>query len=193
MNNIESRSQRENYFDHQTIRDILTPEQCEQVIEFSRIRKCEPTVYVDKDSRIVRNSDVWWLPENDETRWLFELIHDEVRKLNDDYYYFDLDENTRMPFQLTYYKARQFYGWHNDIGKGSLSRRKLTVSVQLTDPSTYVGNNLQFHGHEDTLEIAPRDRGAMTVFPSFRSHCVTKAVWGDRWSLVGWIEGPPFR
>ena len=42
-------------------------------------------------------------------------------------------------------------------------------------------------------EIAPRTRGWIHIFPSFLHHQAHTVMKGTRFSLVGWIAGPPFK
>jgi PKHD-type hydroxylase len=70
-------------------------------------------------------------------------------------------------------------------------RRKLSRSLQLTDPSTYEGGTLEFLTGTRP-QIAPRDRGALIAFPSFGVHRVAPVTAGTRKSLVIWVTGPQF-
>jgi len=81
----------------------------------------------------IRRSQVSWLDNNPTTNWLFEKLGQAVSQLNSDYFRFDLTgfgEN----LQLTNYDQSEngMYGWHQDYG--SKISRKLSLSVQLTDP-----------------------------------------------------------
>lgn len=76
--------------------------------------------------------------------------------------------------------------------------RKLSVTINLTDPNTYEGGNLKFDlGNHNTdkfheAEIA-RKQGSVVVFPSYLEHCVTPVTKGTRYSLVLWCSGRPFK
>ncbi|NEV65100.1 2OG-Fe(II) oxygenase [Thiorhodococcus minor] len=185
--------ERSDYFDHRTLHQVLDADACRQVIELVDAGAGDRTAYVDPQGKVTRHADVWWLPPEGDARAVIERLVALVRQVNEDYFFFDLDDIQEADFQLTRYGPGHFYGWHTDVGKDHLSRRKLSVVVQLSDPGSYVGCNLQFHGHEQQIEQAARAQGSVTIFPSFRSHAVSKLIWGERWSLVGWIEGPPFR
>ena len=77
--------------------------------------------------------------------------------------------------------------------------RKLSVTVNLTDPKNYKGGNLKFdfgpHSRDKRYytckEIRPR--GSIIVFPSFVNHMVTPVTKGTRYSLVMWNCGRMFR
>jgi len=76
--------------------------------------------------------------------------------------------------------------------------RKLSMTVNLTDPKNYAGGNLKFdYGHHGNKrfhvcnEIRPR--GSIIVFPSYTHHCVTPVTRGTRYSLVLWSLGKPWK
>jgi PKHD-type hydroxylase len=82
------------------------------------------------------------------------------------------------------------YGWHQDFG-GGISR-KLSMAVQLSDPSEYDGGALQVMTSGEPQSI-PKKRGMIAVFPSYILHQVTPVTRGSRQSLVAWVSGPPFK
>jgi len=82
----------------------------------------------------------------------------------------------------------------NKIGK----IRKISVTINLTDPKNYDGGNLKFdfgpHAEKrfhTCTEIRPK--GSIIVFPSHVYHQVTPVTRGTRYSLVLWNLGKPFR
>jgi len=84
-----------------------------------------------------------------------------------------------------------FYDWHLDIGKTDTSSRKLSVSVQLSDPEGYEGGELLLRDYANESPV--KEIGSVIVFPSYLSHRVSKILTGERWSLVAWVHGPPYR
>jgi PKHD-type hydroxylase len=91
--------------------------------------------------------------------------------------------------QVYYYPTGGFLDWHMDIGKGFMSTRKLGITLQLSEESEYDGGDLEFM----TSEKAPRARGAVVIFPTYMMHRVSKVTRGERYSLVSWAHGPPYR
>jgi PKHD-type hydroxylase len=79
-----------------------------------------------------------------------------------------------------------------DFGTGELSNRKLSITVQLSDPDEYEGGELQFMVNQNIF-TAPKDKGTAIIFPSFALHRVTPITKGSRKSIVGWISGAPYR
>jgi PKHD-type hydroxylase len=118
-----------------------------------------------------------------------------VGQCNKEFFNFDissLHENLQYTEYDESYQGR--YDWHFDVGEGPLNcGRKLSVSIQLSDPSEYDGGDLQFSLDGDRTVIAEKDQGTMIIFPSYLRHRVTPVTRGARRSLVTWITGPPFR
>jgi PKHD-type hydroxylase len=141
--------------------------------------------------KMVRRSQVSWLQKTQETAWVFEKLAHVAASLNAQYYRFDLT-GFGEALQLTNYNQSEngMYGWHQDYG-GTVSR-KLSLVVQLTDPSEYEGGNLQVmtSGQPQTVR---KQRGLIAAFPAYNLHQVTPVTQGRRQSLVAWVSGPAFR
>jgi len=77
--------------------------------------------------------------------------------------------------------------------------RKLSMTVNLTDPKNYAGGNLKFdlgaHAGKKRFKVCEeiRPQGSVIIFPSFTYHCVTPVTRGTRYSLVLWSLGKPWR
>ena len=83
-----------------------------------------------------------------------------------------------------------WYDWHVDHGV-PVSTRKMSYSLQLTDPQDYVGCNLEIGLPVPRRQA--RTRGHLLVFPSHLAHRVTPITSGVRKALVGWVHGPALR
>jgi PKHD-type hydroxylase len=147
----------------------------------------------DFDVTKIRRSDVDWISKNNETEWLFNKLGHIVSSLNTQFYKFDLT-GFGEPLQLTNYDHSEqgMYGWHQDYGSAGAPSRKLSLVLQLTDPSEYEGGNLQIMTGGEPMNVY-KQRGLITVFPSYIVHQVTPVTQGNRQSLVAWITGPEFR
>lgn len=96
------------------------------------------------------------------------------------------------PLQLIRYQEGDHYVWHTDWSPVNNKKRKLSFSVQLSEPSSYEGGNLElFRGPE--TDIATREQGHLTMFPSWTLHRVNAVTQGERWALVGWVTGKPIK
>lgn len=141
----------------------------------------------------IRRSQVSWLNKNQDTAWVFEKLGHIAASLNAQYYRFDLT-GFGEALQLTNYDQSEqgMYGWHQDYGGKLTPSRKLSLVLQLTDPSQYEGGNLQVMtgGQPQTVR---KQRGLVAAFPSYVLHQVTPVTSGNRQSLVAWVSGPAFR
>ena len=153
-----------------------------------------------------RDSNVVWMDDP----WLYKEIHPYINLANKNAgWNFEWDWSESC--QFTKYSKGQFYKWHcdswdtpynNPININTHGKiRKLSVTCSLSNPSDYVGGELEFNYNnpEKTkeeninkcMEILPR--GSIVVFPSFVWHRVCPVKKGTRNSLVIWNLGYPFK
>lgn len=178
--------------DFQCVMSVLSPEECETVIGMSAtVDKTHSSIVWGDHEENVRDTDLFFLHPNDSNNWLFERIAGAVGEINKTIFEFDLDGSIHG-FQLGRYGVGQGYDWHADLG-ALAPRRKLSVSIQLTAPSKYEGGSLEFFRTETQSAHGWSELGSMTVFPSWLLHRVSRVSQGERWSLVTWLEGSPFR
>jgi PKHD-type hydroxylase len=143
----------------------------------------------DSNLRVTR---VAWMGRVADTEWIYDRIERAARTVNQQIYRFDLSGFSES-FQYTVYHASEggYFDWHVDqIPTGA--HRKLSFSLQLSDPADYEGCDLELHGGKKSLPV-PRTRGALIAFPSYAMHRVTPIRAGTRRALVIWTAGPPFR
>jgi PKHD-type hydroxylase len=107
-----------------------------------------------------------------------------------------VDVGAVADFQYTEYHGSQEakYDWHHDVDWSSDSGRdrKLSVTVQLSDPSDYEGGHFEFQEVVQP-DSECRDKGTVLIFPSYLQHRVTPVTSGVRKTLVAWFEGPTWR
>ncbi len=141
----------------------------------------------------VRRSQISWLGKAQDTAWVFEKLGHIASALNAQYYRFDLTGFGER-LQLTNYDQSEqgMYGWHVDYGGKASPSRKLSLVLQLTDPSQYEGGNLQILTGGQPQNVR-KQRGLVAAFPSYVLHQVTPVTSGNRQSLVAWISGPAFK
>lgn len=143
----------------------------------------------------IRVSQTSWINYSQESDWLFQKMSYIATQLNIVNWRFDLSGFSEF-FQFTVYHGMPerpgHYKWHIDTaGHNDREPRKLSLVLQLSDPSEYEGGDLQFFQHEEIT--APKKKGLVVSFPSFVPHRVTPVTAGVRKSLVIWISGPPFK
>lgn len=140
----------------------------------------------------VRDSHVWWVRDGTAPSWLFEHLADVAADANRTMWRLDL-WGVQSGVQLAQYTpAKTAFAWHTDCGPGEHRHRKLSISVQLSEPADYCGGELQFRTTDQAFE-APRERGAVILFPSVLPHRVAPVRGGCRMSAVSWVLGPELR
>ena len=139
----------------------------------------------------IRNSRISWLYPNDDMDWVFRRVTDIAVNLNERFFKFDLF-GLNEGFQFTNYEAPSSkYGKHIDRGINT-PVRKLSISIQLTDPEKYEGGELYLY-EEDKGTLMDKTQGTLVIFPSYVLHEVMPVTKGERNSLVTWITGKQFK
>ena len=110
-------------------------------------------------------------------------------------WHFILESSEKV--QFAQYRNEAFYDWHRDGDVSENNSRKLSITVQLSDPSEYEGGNLEikglFSGKKLEMDKETTMQGTIILFPSILLHRVTPVTKGIRYSLVQWFSGPDFR
>lgn len=145
---------------------------------------------VNENGKFVENNkrdvDVWVIDESID--WIDHILISCVETAME-YLDYDIVGLIERP-QLLRYKAPSIgYKWHVDLGDKEMSTRKISISINLNDG--YEGGELVFFS--DALTKLKMPRGMSIAFPSFLSHKVMPVTKGERWALVSWISGNPFR
>jgi len=71
--------------------------------------------------------------------------------------------------------------------------RKLSFSLQLSNPEDYEGGELELINESGESYIAPKAQGCLVLFDSRTRHRVRTVTKGTRKSLVGWVLGPRWK
>lgn len=174
-----------NYFE--TYKSLFKVSECEKIIDLHRQNCLVQGKMASAEGRILRDSDIFWIPRIAETAWIFSRLWDVVSLYNSKYGFELSDEMGQA--QLTRYRPGQLYEWHMDLGAGQLSLRKITTVVELTSEASMKGGGIEvFYGQsiENKVDL---DTGDAVVFPSFVMHRASMVDSGTRWSLVLWLNG----
>jgi PKHD-type hydroxylase len=142
----------------------------------------------------IRSSSVKWIPKDKEWGWLYDKMMAMIIEANDNVWNFDL-YSVLDDIQYTEYHATNdgHYGWHQDIGPGALSTRKVSITVQLSGPDEYEGGDLEYWKGGQDIQKAPRGKGVVFIFPSYMMHRVTPVTKGVRRSFVLWVGGGHYK
>ena len=177
----------------------LSEKICDEIIESGKALQSETSAVVDagihtkqQTNTKIRKSGTAFFPMG---HYLEELLMAYVERANNEAWNFRLSQYERIQFGI--YKRLGFYNWHADTYyKPNQPIRKLSVTVNLSDPRDYAGGNFEIKNIEGTPLQMPfeslRARGTVIVFPSFLQHRVTEVKRGTRYSLVQWLVGPDF-
>ena len=183
LDHVENWAWRNNLFTQEELDAIL---QIGKSVELQKASTFGP-VQDDKS----RNSFVTFLFPNEYTNWIFLRLAGAITEMNDQFFKFDLS-GMEQGLQFTRYTAPgEHYDWHIDKGYMTPSR-KLSLSVQLSEPTEYKGGGLELQFGGKPIKV-PRERGFATFFPSYVLHRVKPVTEGTRYSLVCWVSGPPFK
>lgn len=172
--------------------NAFTKEECETIINIGKDKDLKKGELLQgKDHTKRRQNDISWLYPNDDTKWIYERITNIIINLNKQYFKFNL-YGINEALQFTNYKSpSDKYGKHIDRATNKIIR-KLSVSIQLTNPDEYEGGELCLYDNDEG-EIMKKTQGTLTVFPSFTVHEVMPVTKGERNSLVAWVTGPAFK
>ena len=168
----------ESICDYVTV-DIFTPEECEDIISYvNKKYKLTPGT-LDKDTTVnpeIRSSKVAWIRKKDKKMlWVHDRIKDAIMSINEEKYNFDVTSSEKI--QFTKYEAGHHYTWHTDMGEYDPSnRRKLSVTVNLTDNTCYDGGNLLLLIMGSQYYTVPPKIGQAVIFPSYIPHIVTEVT-----------------
>jgi PKHD-type hydroxylase len=173
--------------------DALSKEFCESTLaqvdwalaETGNINNANPFANAEK-----RRTDVIWQHFMQPLGCIARAYIDIANQAADWMYSLTAQEDT----QLGRYKSidNGHYDWHIDcFPPVNGVQRKLSISILLSDPSTFEGGELQFKGVEDQKVLTTQ--GSIIVFPSFIEHRVTPVTKGVRYSAVTWVNGPAFK
>lgn len=132
-------------------------------------------------------------PCNQETKWIYDKILNLVHLINDNHFQYELSGFGENFYYLSYNGSHKaHFGWHLDAGPRTPHPRKLSLVLQLSDPSEYTGGEFELTDGLHT-EFAEKRLGMITAFPAFRLHRVKPVTSGIRRALVIFASGPNFR
>jgi PKHD-type hydroxylase len=143
-----------------------------------------------------RNSNVIWIPYQQETAWVYNKISLIVQQINTDHYYFQLSGSECLQYSEYNSVDAGHYDWHADTlflkKNGTEYVRKISVSIPISSPSEYTGGAFLIKPSGQSKEVEQK-QGRLIVFPSWMPHCVKPVLSGNRTSLVLWFYGNKFQ
>ena len=182
----------------------IPSETCKKILKAGRKKIIKEALTFEGVQKTKRDCKIAWI--ND--KWIYDIINPFIHTANQRAgwnFQWDWNEDS----QFTIYEKGQYYGWHVDQRPEAFKNksknidgktRKLSLTLQLTDKSTYTGGDFQLMwilgDKKDLLNIITvndaKDIGTIIIFPSFIHHQVLPITKGKRESLVNWSIGKRF-
>ena len=161
----------------------------------------------------IRNSKNTWI---ETSYWIGGWLWYYVSKMNRENFLYDIVDIDSGSLQYAHYGEGQYYNWHQDSDLDTHHKpeinfssgdnraqeeiiqageyiRKLSFTLQLSDPTDYSGGEVEFLDNSNKRFLAPKQKGTMIVFDSRTRHRVRKVKSGLRKSIVGWVVGPRWK
>jgi PKHD-type hydroxylase len=176
-------------------RDGFTEEEIDKIVSIGDSLTIK-SASVGPDNKVeeaVRSSKIGWINLTPETNFIYDRIAFIARQLNGEFFNLDIWGFVE-DFQYTIYDGKDdHYTWHLDRGGNATNApRKLSLVIQLSDPSEYEGGDLEIFDAPVPTQVT-KQKGLVVAFPSFILHRVTPVTKGIRKTLVVWLAGPQFK
>tara|TARA_Y100001951_G_scaffold2705_1_gene1844 strand:- start:82 stop:639 length:558 start_codon:yes stop_codon:yes gene_type:complete len=139
-----------------------------------------------------RKTDIIWI---DSKKLINRAIWSFILEANDNYFNYYINGFEQVQFGR--YGIDDYYGWHRDntnFDPKAECVRKLSLTVQLSDPDSYEGGEFQFFdGEKEAFAPEIKKQGSVIVFDCNNWHRVTPVKKGVRYSIVMWAVGANFK
>ena len=184
----------------ETVKPILTPEQCDDVIRIGQNQPNKDAAVgmgkpgdkkragINKKKRVTKIS---WIPF-ELAQPMYQTIERWMLNVNSNHMGFDGMQINEQA-QYTEYPKGGFYDWHMDsnIEMSMMPTiRKISMTLLLSDPKDFKGGELEILKERKQAKLK---RGQAIFFASFLRHRVKPVLKGNRKSLVMWFGGPSLR
>jgi len=193
-------------FPYCTWDDAFTEDELNDIENYCETFDKEPGEIFSSDVQTVddlRKSKIAWFTKSGHKplHEFFNRLNSVIEKINEDFYNFDLNGYSDIQYTSYYAEEGGKYDYHIDMSTGNKisdnllkygDTRKLSMSLILSDSSSYEGGKFTMKLGEDEFEVEQK-RGRIIFFPSFFLHKVHPVTKGIRKSIVAWVEGPKFR
>jgi PKHD-type hydroxylase len=122
----------------------------------------------------------------------FLNIREATKQANIEIYDFNLMGIIDQDFpQVFKYSENNFYKMHIELNPSAPSR-KLSFIINLSDPSTYTGGELEFLNVGTDTNVL-QEQGTCFTFPSYLSYKINPVTTGTRHIIVGHVHGAVFK
>ncbi len=139
----------------------------------------------------IRRSKTGWIAQP-QCPMIYDRLAFIARRLNGQFFDFNINGFVEDMQYTVYGPEGEHYDWHVDSGPGNIAPRKLSMVLQLSDPSEYDGGDLELM-YGNAPFVTKKERGLVYAFPGYMLHRVTPVTRGTRRTIVVWVAGPRFR
>ena len=162
---VFSRDQSIDQTNHYVISDAFNKEELEWINNLQELYPFQKATVVG-DVNGIRKSEIKWIHPDDKSLWVYERITQYAQQANNELWKFNLYSIIDSIQYTVYYEGGGHYDWHIDIGPNLINHRKISITIQLSDPDDYEGGDLEIWtgGEFKTIE---RKQGCAIIFPSF--------------------------
>ena len=181
--------------EYRYIEQLFNEKECLEIIKLGKSFSIDQSKTGDgKGFSDIRKSLNSWIPPSEITSWIYQRIQNAIIDVNK---HFEFDLHSIEHLQFTKYDQEYLGDYKKHIDKFKESRqpnshRKLSFSIQLTNPEKYEGGELLIFNQQYPIK-ASKIQGSINFFPSYTLHEVTPVTKGIRYCLVGWCSGPKFK
>ena len=193
-----------NFFDYFKLNKLLDSTIINEIEQNVSTLDFEKGIVSDSENKsLSRKSNIKWIYNNHNTLKIFEHLSKTIITTNNQHFNFSI-KGSKDPLQYVEYSSniKGYYDWHQDdifnfepnIPLNFL--RKLSLTIQLSDPNEYEGGDLEIslpQPEKNIIVKVPREKGKIIIFPSYLFHRITPVTKGIRKSLVWWVGGSPFK
>lgn len=174
--------------------NVFTDEECDRILKIES--EYQKVFYTDPPTGIKSTVEFFQIYANDH-EWIFDKLSKVVNAANEAAWQFQIEgffeDAYRMKFGLG-----AFEPWHYDIvanaGEiGVSALRKLTVEVQLSDPTTYGGCDFRPYGFDWDGWESRKVRGSVIVRPAFLMYETSQCYENERHILRTFVHGQHFK
>lgn len=170
--------------------EFLTPNKCDDIIGIGATLDFKSSErYSSDDEKFRKSMECHIEMEGHPLSGYLDFLWESIVGLNNKFFKFDISGFQGNIRYIRYKAPDSHFSWHIDRGEG-IPIRKLSFSVQLSNPVDYQGGELQIM--DGAINTMPANKGSLIIFPSYVMHRVTPVTYGERHVIVGWVAGPSF-
>jgi len=171
---------------------VFEPEACADISGDLEELATEPAgIMAGNGFGLARKCELSWVNRSPELEYIHKPIETAFTEAAE-FFGFTIDRIEKL--QYTVYHPFNWYLMHTDCGHNepNVLRRKLTMSINLTEPSDYIGGRLKVKTQDG--EQPTKQTGQAAIFPSFLWHRANPVLLGTRKAIVAWALGEePFK